>query len=272
MKHIYVLALSMALSCAASAQWAGPTNGTLSTTNNVHLNYTRTLGAFNPSAPPPPPSYFFALNFNDGANTEPSLRVSDNNGQVEIGKTLRLINGATLFMTRSNNTNVLQVDAFGRMRLTTDGFANSSRGFFVNNGSVDFFSITPSNMLYSGNFTLKGDLIIKDNADVIQYRLYQDGLIRAREVKVDLSTIPPDYVFEPNYKLMPMNELEIYLRKFKHLPNISSANEMAASGGIKVGEMQLKLLEKVEELTLYLLQLNTEITCLKKQIAQLEQQ
>jgi hypothetical protein len=47
---------------------------------------------------------------------------------------------------------------------------------------------------------------------------------------------------------------------------------MAASGGVKVGEMQLKLLEKVEELTLYLLQLNTEIACLKKQIAQQEQQ
>ena len=255
----------MALSCAVSAQWAGPSSGTLSTTNNVHLNYTRTLGAFNPSAPPPP-SYFFALNFIDGTNIEPSLRVNDNNGEVEIGKTLRLINGARLLMTRSNNTNVLQVDAFGLMRLTTDGFVNSSRGFFVNNGSVDFFSVTPSNMLYSGNFTLKGDLIIKDNADVIQYRLYQDGLIRAREVKVDLSTIPPDYVFESNYKLMPMNELEMYLRKFKHLPNISSANEMAASGGVNVGEMQLKLLEKVEELTLYLLQLNTEIACLKNKL------
>jgi hypothetical protein len=63
----------------------------------------------------------------------------------------------------------------------------------------------------------------------------------------------PDYVFEPDYRLMPVEELQKYLAREKHLPNMPNADEIKEKG-IKLGEYQMKLLEKIEELTLYTLQ------------------
>jgi hypothetical protein len=74
----------------------------------------------------------------------------------------------------------------------------------------------------------------------------------------------PDYVFEPDYQLMPLAELKAYLTTNKHLPGIPSATEMGTEGQ-NVSDLQLKLLEKIEELTLYTLQLRAEIDALKSQ-------
>jgi hypothetical protein len=67
-----------------------------------------------------------------------------------------------------------------------------------------------------------------------------------------------DYVFEPDYKLMPLNELKEFIERNKHLPGMPSANEVA-SKGIDVAEMNALLLKKIEELTLYVLELKKEI-------------
>lgn len=64
------------------------------------------------------------------------------------------------------------------------------------------------------------------------------------------ATAVPDYVFEPNYKLMPLEDLEHYVRTEKHLPNIPKASEIN-DNGVNVGDLQMRLLEKIEELTLY---------------------
>ena len=63
----------------------------------------------------------------------------------------------------------------------------------------------------------------------------------------------PDFVFEPDYKLMPLCELEEYVKTEKHLPAIPKAGEIE-DNGVNLGEFQMKLLEKVEELTLYAVQ------------------
>lgn len=63
----------------------------------------------------------------------------------------------------------------------------------------------------------------------------------------------PDYVFAPDYKLMPLTDLQTYIEKERHLPDIPSAQEIKEQG-VKLGEMQMQLLKKVEELTLYTLQ------------------
>jgi hypothetical protein len=60
----------------------------------------------------------------------------------------------------------------------------------------------------------------------------------------------PDYVFEPGYRLMPVEELGAFVAREKHLPNVPAAAEMREKG-LNVGEFQMKLLEKIEELTLY---------------------
>lgn len=86
----------------------------------------------------------------------------------------------------------------------------------------------------------------------------QKGIVTER-VKVALSTGGdwPDYVFEPGYKLMPLDHLRQYLEENKHLPDVPSAEEICLDG-IDLGDMDARLLRKIEELTLYTLQLNEQ--------------
>lgn len=70
------------------------------------------------------------------------------------------------------------------------------------------------------------------------------------------SPCAPDYVFEEGYRLMPLPELERFIRENKHLPNVPSAAEL--TGRVSLGEMQMTLLEKVEELTLHVIALHRE--------------
>jgi hypothetical protein len=79
----------------------------------------------------------------------------------------------------------------------------------------------------------------------------------------------PDFVFSSSYNLMPLNELENKINNNKHLPGIPPASEIAKNG-INLGEFQSKLLQKIEELTLYIINLNKENETLKKRIHKLE--
>lgn len=88
-------------------------------------------------------------------------------------------------------------------------------------------------------------------------KLTVKGKIHTEEVKVDLSVPGPDYVFEKDYRLMQISEIERYLQMNKHLPEVPSACEMAENG-IELGEMNMVLLKKIEELTLYLIEEHKE--------------
>lgn len=101
------------------------------------------------------------------------------------------------------------------------------------------------------------------------YRLAVDGTIRAREVRVDI-TDWPDYVFEKDYKLPTLEEIENYIQKNGHLINIPSAEE-AETNGIELGEMNKLLLEKIEELTLYMIRQNKNSKELKERLILLKE-
>jgi len=83
-------------------------------------------------------------------------------------------------------------------------------------------------------------------------KLSVNGNIRAHEINVE-SANWPDFVFEPKYNLMPLPELEGYISKNGHLPEMPSAGTVNQNG-IELGEMNRKLLQKVEELSLYIIQ------------------
>jgi len=87
------------------------------------------------------------------------------------------------------------------------------------------------------------------------FKLDVNGTIRANEIKVTAQTA--DFVFEPNYNLRPLNEVEAFVKNNKHLPEIPSAKQMEADG-VNVAEMNKLLLQKVEELTLYLIQMKKQ--------------
>jgi len=104
------------------------------------------------------------------------------------------------------------------------------------------------------------------------------GKIHTQEVLVDLEgAIAPDFVFEhyfngfseamPEYNLISLEELEVFLKDNHHLPNVPSA-EMMETDGISLKEMNLILLQKIEELTLYTLQQQKEIDALKEKVSE----
>jgi hypothetical protein len=94
-----------------------------------------------------------------------------------------------------------------------------------------------------------------------KYKLDVIGTIRAREIKVDLDGA--DFVFESSYKLMPLHELEKFIKEQKHLPEIAPAKEMEKNG-TDLGLLASKLLQKIEELTLYTIEQNKAIEELKQ--------
>jgi hypothetical protein len=123
---------------------------------------------------------------------------------------------------------------------------------------------------FSGNTflaTTSGDVGIA-TTNTRGYKLAVNGSIRAKEIKVEAAPWP-DYVFTKTHKLVSLGDLEKYIQINQHLPNIPSAAEVEKDG-IKLGEMNSKLLEKIEEITLYLIEMKKENEALKTRLDKLE--
>ena len=104
------------------------------------------------------------------------------------------------------------------------------------------------------------------------YKLFVAGGILTEKVKVAIKDSDEwaDYVFADNYKLRSLNEVGRFIQKNKHLPGVPSASEVAENG-IDLGKMDAKLLEKIEELTLYMIELKKENQQMKEAIRSLSQ-
>jgi len=99
-------------------------------------------------------------------------------------------------------------------------------------------------------------------------RLAVNGIIRAREIKVEASNWP-DYVFEEGYQVGTLQKLESYIKANKHLPGMPNAKEVETNG-IAVSEMLKLQQQKIEELTLYLIEKDKKIDALIKRVVALE--
>jgi hypothetical protein len=137
-------------------------------------------------------------------------------------------------------------------------------------GNTGVGTYTPNAKLHVNGST---GILVGGNAARIAtgYSVSVDGKIMAEEVTVQNSTSWPDYVFAHDYKLMPLDELEKSINQHKHLPNIPAAAEVEKNG-ISLGDMNRRLMEKVEELTLYIIDLNKKNNALTEKVAQLEKQ
>ena len=112
-----------------------------------------------------------------------------------------------------------------------------------------------------------GNVVIANAKAATGYKLTVGGKIMCTEVKVQLTPFP-DYVFDKNYKLLSFEELQNHLNTYHHLPGMPAASEVETEG-MDVGAMQGKIVEKVEENTLYILQLSKENQQLKQQLENL---
>ncbi|SCY78265.1 hypothetical protein SAMN02927916_3362 [Flavobacterium anhuiense] len=125
---------------------------------------------------------------------------------------------------------------------STESLAYSTKMAIILNGNVGIGTIAPDEKL-----TVKGK-------------------IHTQEVRVDMAgPLVPDYVFADDYKLKSLQEIEDYVKEHKHLPEIPSAKEIE-NNGLKLGEMNMALLKKMEEMTLYMIEQNKQIKNLEKKI------
>jgi hypothetical protein len=111
---------------------------------------------------------------------------------------------------------------------------------------------------------VNGDLMVGSGKPATGYKLSVNGKIIAEEVKVQLNAYWPDYVFEKNYQLPSIRSLQNYIETNKHLPNIPAA-KLVEKDGLSLGDMQTRMMEKIEELTLYIIDLQKQIDELKKE-------
>jgi hypothetical protein len=98
-------------------------------------------------------------------------------------------------------------------------------------------------------------------------KLSVNGTVRAKEVIVDSGW--SDYVFDESYELKALSETEAFIKAEKHLPDMPSARDVAEHG-VSVGEMQAKLLAKIEELTLHVIEQQKQLAAQSARIERLE--
>ena len=118
---------------------------------------------------------------------------------------------------------------------------------------------------FDSDVVVNGKLSCKDELDVTELNTKS---IRTEDITVDMNNAA-DYVFDENYNLRSLSEVESYVKENKHLPGIPSAAEMSENG-MSVSQMSNLLLEKVEELTLHMIELEKENKALKAEMESLK--
>lgn len=158
--------------------------------------------------------------------------------------------GALLYIAGYNSSNMAGISHSFYSRTSTLGWVSHMR--ILQNGQVQIGEQAPSS----------------SQAD---YKLAVDGKFVAKSIYVTAPGTWADFVFDSTYTLMKLDELENYIRANSHLPNIPSAQEVKEKG-IDIGEMNAKLLEKIEELTLHVIELKKENDKVKEQLEALKEQ
>ncbi|MEM8998016.1 MAG: hypothetical protein AAGF23_24760 [Acidobacteriota bacterium] len=140
--------------------------------------------------------------------------------------------------TAGANSDMIYLENNGKITIRTANTGAGETWDFSNDGSFNISRVGSGTNEFrlnaAGSLTITGSLIAQGG----------DG-------STDPGDTFPDYVFAPDYELMSIEDLEAFVASHRHLPNVPSASDISAAGGINMTELQLRLLEKVEELTLY---------------------
>ena len=208
------------------------------------LSYKYNVGVF-----PPQQNLSWAIGYM-GFN---AARISSTNWKFDLEKTGGASGGA-----------LISTDIFGRMRFITVGSSGTNQTLTDN----DILNRTAMMIDAYGNIQIGSPSYQGTNQNnyLSASKLAVNGQIACKAILVknpDNQGSFPDYVFEPDYKLKSLSEVEKYIQENKHLPEVPSQKEVEENG-LNIYEMNTILLKKVEELTLHMIQMQKEMEALKK--------
>lgn len=183
-----------------------------------------------------------------------SMRIGNNFGKLNIA--IAGSNGAFFPDSQLGNI-VITKETTNRVFFSLNNTANDGNHKFIFGDDTNRKTLTISNNGRVGIGTLTPDTELAVN-----------GTIHAKKVKVDL-TGWSDFVFKNNYILPTLEEVENFIKKHGHLKDIPNEKEVLKEG-IDIGEMNAKLLQKIEELMLYTIQQQKQIEIMKKEIENLK--
>ncbi len=201
---------------------------------------------------------------NDLGTTNTSFLVKSD-GKTFIGNNLENWSNATSYLNTQANLSVLYSnDEFLRLDYTnplrgaslvwsnTASSSEQNLNFrFGSNTAEPLFTLSPEGIVGIGATEFNGD-----------YQLYVAGKVLCTELTVKLEQDWPDFVFDQGYERPSLHEIELFIKENGHLPGVPSAEEVKANG-VNTGEMQAILLQKIEELTLELIEVKKELSNLK---------
>lgn len=187
--------------------------------------------------------------------------------------TLNSADGSTSFQVRDSGNEVVgRIDSDGHMLVYGSATVNS--GFIVQSGNTGLGTSNPLAKVHvfapAGTSTPQVLLVSTGSTNLLEVN--GSSIVVAVDIFKNATSTPytfPDYVFEPNYKILTFLELKNFLKKNKHLPKIPS-KEQVKKHGIALFEQSRYLLEKIEELYLYILQLDEIDKKLEFELSQIE--
>ncbi len=236
------------------AQWGGSTTNTGKINRWGHVG----IGVADPQ-----------VRLDISNDNSPAIRISD--------QTL----GSSIFLTAISTDGFYSNEAkAGDVALITGGSAT---------GNLIIGSRSSDNILFTtGNWSTEetrmsigadGKIKIGSNLGTLEtpgnYKLYVKDGILTEKIKVALHDDPnnwADYVFDNDYELMPLQQFRKFITTHKHLPNIPSSQELIDGGGVELMEMTRLQMEKIEELSLYILQLDERMKKLEEENEELRNQ
>lgn len=187
----------------------------------------------------------------------PSISANNSNKGLNIFANTNAVDGAYIEMYGKDHTDASRKGTIGFISHGTTGEGINFINYDPSTASWrKTMSITNDNKVIIGN--------LKPTGTFADYKLGVDGSIVCKRAVVQLTNWS-DFVFKPDYQLKPLNEIENFIKENGHLPDIPSESEITKVG-MDVGEMNKLLLQKIEELTLHLIEIEKVNQSLQEQI------